>query len=424
MYADGLSLEQSPPLKVILPFFITALFFLVVAVIVFFFSDIYILDRWSPSTIGLVHFFNLGFLVMAMMGVLTQMLPVLAGVTLPNVLWTSRVVHFLMTLGALFFPLGMIYSSHMMIRVGVLGVWIAICIFYINTLLALQKGIRSSTVTSFKISSVCALVTLVLAGRLAWGWTGWGEMAFYRTALIELHIAWVLFGMTFVLVMGVAYKVVPMFYVTPPPSFFLSNYASRIVLFFLLLWTLVFLSFIFEKYVWLQKIIPVIRIGLSLVVIYFSFEMLRQLSKRKRPVVDTTILYWTLSMILFSFAAFIYSLLPFFPDLIKLEILSTSCFGLAILSLVTGMFFKIIPFLLWFHLSAKGVKSGPTMRELFPDKLARKQFYLHLLMILSLFSCIFMPIFNYFFSFFLFCSLSMTLFLIFLSINTYRSLIK
>lgn len=419
MFSNGLSLEQSPPLKASMPFFLTAPIFLLIASILYLFNDLDLLDRWLPSTVGIVHFFNLGFLTMVIMGALTQMLPVLAGVTIPNVLGVSRLVYFLITLGSLLFPLGMIYMNLTMIQIGALSAWSAIFIFFSVALYALQKGIPSFTLTIFKLSSLSALITLIWAGRLAWAWAGVGEFSVYRIPMIELHIAWAVFGMVFILVMGVSYKVVPMFYVTPDHPRWLTHYAAKTIFSLLLLWTLIFQTYLFEKFVWLQSLIPILKIGISIVVITFSIETIRRLNNRKRPIVDTSIIYWKLSMTLFALGALLYALSQFITESDKISIFASASFGIALLSLISGMLYKIIPFLVWFHLNAQG-KNPPVMRELLPDRLTRKQLYLHFGVVLFLGISILFPGLKFIFILFITCSLVSNLYLLSIPLRIYR----
>lgn len=49
-------------------------------------------------------------------------------------------------------------------------------------------------------------------------------------------------------------------------------------------------------------------------------------------------------------------------------------------SVISGMLYKIVPFLAWFHLKTQtGAKVGaiPNMKEMIPDKLARLHFRPH-----------------------------------------------
>ena len=88
MNFTGLSLDQAPPIQSVLRFFLTAPFFAIAASITLFFigSD-EVLTLSSPKMIALIHLFTLGFMMMIIFGALQQMLPVIAGVSLP---WAAK----------------------------------------------------------------------------------------------------------------------------------------------------------------------------------------------------------------------------------------------------------------------------------------------------------------------------------------------
>jgi hypothetical protein len=60
---------------------------------------------------------------------------------------------------------------------------------------------------------------------------------------------------------------------------------------------------------------------------------------------------------------------------------------------VTGMLYKIVPFLAWFHLQARlGFKPGqPSMRDYLPEARARGQFRLYLAALACLLAAPFLP---------------------------------
>ena len=83
---------------------------------------------------------------------------------------------------------------------------------------------------------------IVFAGRLALSWAGWLDFSSDRMGLIELHIAWAMFGFLFILILGVSHKVVPMFYVTNDYPLWFSKYIAKVVFFLLAFCSLSFLA--------------------------------------------------------------------------------------------------------------------------------------------------------------------------------------
>ena len=77
---QGLSTDQAPPISVPFRFFLTApIFGILIGLLIFSNPADIIFNKFSPTTIGLIHLFTLGILTMIIFGALQQMLPVLAG---------------------------------------------------------------------------------------------------------------------------------------------------------------------------------------------------------------------------------------------------------------------------------------------------------------------------------------------------------
>ncbi|HID66500.1 MAG TPA: hypothetical protein EYP32_06870 [Aquificaceae bacterium] len=85
----------------------------------------------------------------------------------------------------------------------------------------------------------------------------------------------------------------------------------------------------------------------------------------------------------------------FFPFRDKNLLLFLILFGIFVLSVIMAMMYRIIPFLVWMHLSTQGVQKAPTMFEVIKPKFIWWNFYIYLISILSL---IFIPLKIYFIS--------------------------
>jgi hypothetical protein len=118
MLGPGLSLEQAPPFSVPLRFFLSAPLFLVAAGV-----GAALLPEWmvvplSPATLALTHLATLGFLGMAMLGAMSQMLPVVAGVPLPCVRPIAWVSHLGLLLGTPLLSLGLYSGQAVLLTAG------------------------------------------------------------------------------------------------------------------------------------------------------------------------------------------------------------------------------------------------------------------------------------------------------------------
>ena len=110
MNLDGLSFENIPKFTTPLRFFATAPIFGLLASLLLIMPDVW-LSRWQPQFIAMTHLFTLGFIAMIMFGALTQILPVLGGVGLPNVDKTAPIIHALFVGGVALFPLNFLFPS-------------------------------------------------------------------------------------------------------------------------------------------------------------------------------------------------------------------------------------------------------------------------------------------------------------------------
>ena len=107
-----------------------------------------------------------------------------------------------------------------------------------------------------------------------------------------------------------------------------------------------------------------------------------KLNKRKRPISDVTVWYWRNASIFLTLGSFLWV----FDEFFKHEYISMVAIiigGGFILSILTGMLYKIIPFLVWFHLNAMGYMSIPTITEMINIKLAKMQFVFFILALLG-----------------------------------------
>ncbi len=68
-------------------------------------------------------------------------------------------------------------------------------------------------------------------------------------------------------------------------------------------------------------------------------------------------------------------------------------FSSFVFSILFAMLYKIVPFLVWFHLNAKGYFTAPLMHEVISPKQSRTHFYIHLFTILSSFIALVFPYF-------------------------------
>ena len=350
----GLSLEQAPPLSVVLRFFITATFFgLIVGVLIMMFG-VEIFDASTKEARIITHILALGVMASFMLGALFQMLPVIAGVVLQTPTKKAMFVHVTLTLGVIMIALAFYTQQSLFYLLSsfLLGASLLFTTtIMIANLCKLETHSSSSKGMLFALGGF--MVTILLGLYLVLALGGYHEGSYFLQ-IKQAHYSFGLFGWVSLLIISISYQVIEMFYVTPKYPDSMSKFLV-LVLFGLLL---------------LTPFIPPIMIAL-LLMIYASITLLR-LSQRKRPTADATVWFWR-----FGMGMLIVSMILMLMNEEILKPLNYVTFIFFALSIIFAMVYKIVPFLVWFHLSNQGFMDAPLMFDVIHPKEIKQHFYLH-----------------------------------------------
>jgi len=362
MQFTGLSLDQAPPLKAPLRFFLSAPLFAMAAGIVIMATDGDTLSmRHAPETIAVVHLVTIGFFAMVMFGALQQMLPVLAGVSLPRPVAVAATSHAAIAAGTAALCAGMYLGVPWMLEfaAAALGTGFAVVLGAVG--LAMRKvTFVTPTVGAMIIAAAAATVTALLGLHLLGAY--WrGDFGVWHLALANAHVAAGVFGFATILAVGVSFQVLPMFYVAEPFSGRIAKALPPLLLLAVLLWAV---GSAFES-----LLAPPATGMLAAVILFFAVTVLRKLYRRRRPIRDVTVVYWYFSALLLLSGVTVW----LFGTEERTVMAAALLIGGALMALMTGMLYKIVPFLAWFHLNAAGYFTIPTMREMLCERLAWAQ---------------------------------------------------
>ncbi len=370
----GLSLDQAPPLSVVLRFFVTASIFGILLGLFLLSQSLNITTLSSYSTqLIIIHTLSLGIMASFMLGALFQMLPVLAGVVIKTPTTKAMIVHTLLSIGVLvqLFAFGISNNSLLFfLAAAYLGVALFYAIYLmlkelikIKTHSSSSKGILF-TLLSLIFTTIFGIYLLLTLG----GFTSGVDF----TQIKEIHYSFALFGWVSLLIVSVSFQVVEMFYVTPSYPKSISKYLTLTILELLILKTILII-FSFKS----TSITAIVSI---LFLIYATITIDR-LTQRKRPVADATVWFWLFGMALFILSMTITFIGSFLPIDSTLQHLSYIAFIGFALSIVFAMVYKIVPFLTWFHLSNQGYMEAPMMHDVIHPKKAKIHFYIHIITI-------------------------------------------
>lgn len=379
MYA-GLSLQQAPPISVPLRFFLTApLFACASAIVAMVLGSDAFSHRFAVGWLVVTHLMMLGFISMIMCGAIMQMLPVIAGAIIRKPLRIAMIVHPSLSLGVIALSIGFITHEPFLfwLASGLLGVALASFTGIVFKQLLSAKAAHD-TVKGMRLSVFCLALTLVLGLAMALAHAQSG-LVLWRPLVTDIHLFVGVFGWCFLLIVAVAYQVIPMFQLTP-------EYSPRLM-------RLVMLGVVCGLCLWAVGTIVVnavlFLLGLSVLALSigsFALVSLDLLSQRRRQLTDASVWFWRIALVSMLIAIFVLGLFASLEHPASVLFAVVMFVGGGILSVIFAMVYKIVPFLIWFHLQnrqmmllqpGKQLAKIPTMNAIMPSVLVWRQLWLH-----------------------------------------------
>jgi len=378
--AANLRLDQAPPFSVPLRFFLTApLFPLLAAAVLAWHGPAALASRWTPALLAITHLFTLGFLAMVMLGALMQLLPVLAGSPVARPMRVGTVVHALLILGTLSLSFSFLGVPTILLRAALILLGSGFAIFLAAAGFSLARANSDNpAVNPMRLALLGLALTVALgivlgsrlsgdtAGVAGGAWTG-------------VHLGWGLIGWVSMLIIGVAYQVVPMFQLTPAYPAWLMRGLPWFVFVVLLAWSLS--AALAIRSVFFASAASALSVLLGLSLVTFAVMTLWLQHKRRRRLPDVTLHFWRLAM-LSLLACVVLALLASagFADGPRADLLlgAWMIVGFAS-SAIHGMLYKIVPFLAWLHLhETHGIRYAlPNMKEILPDARTLPHLWIH-----------------------------------------------
>ena len=344
---EKLSLQQTPPFSVPVRFFVSApLFGIAAGLIVLFYGPELFLSRWTPGMLAVTHALVLGFFATIMLGALQQILPVVAGVNIQRPELTSVIIHLLWVPGVLLLISAFLSSLPRLFFTATVILGAAVIITFIAVFFSLRDS-RSvgDSVPGIKLALTSLFITFILGTLLSLGHAG--VLPLLRPVVTDLHMSWGLFGWIAVLIMAVAWQVVPMFQITPAYPRWLKRYMAPVMLTLLAGQTLLALAGINRDYPGIGLLLNML-LGAGLIIFAITTLSLQQAARRK--ITDSHRMFWRMAMISLMFAVVCWVVAEISGQA-TLHLLAAAVFlGGFVMAVISGMLLKIIAFLVWLHL--------------------------------------------------------------------------
>lgn len=374
MNFGSLSLKQAPDISIPLRFFLTAPLFAISAMVLWLMTGPQLLqERWLPQTLAFTHLMTLGFITMIMIGAMFQLLPVITGRGLLAARYTSLLIHGLFTAGVAMLASGFITGHASLMQIAMILLSLAFVIFLpllTHTLFSVASN--NDAVRSMRIAVLSLWIAIGLGIWLLSGHGGYTALSRHDT---PLHIAWAAIGWVNVMIISIAYQVIPMFEVTHDYPRIISRWLTPGIFLLLLIWT--------ALHTWLQQTWPgfVLAIFICLLLLVFISITLHLQIQRKKFRADASLYFWVTGIT----GLFICMLLYLYANVVNtdLDTVIGICFVFGfVVPIINGMLYKIIPFLVWLHLTNKVAFSKPriripNMQEIISNQRCMLQFGLH-----------------------------------------------
>lgn len=371
-----LSFEQSPPISAPLRFFLTApLFGMLAGALLLWGGPDLLASRWTPGALALTHLITVGFMLQVMLGALQQLLPVVAGANMAQPLRVAAVVHATLGLGTLALAAAFLSYRPWLFATAALLLGVGVLVFIVSAGRSLI-GVASdhATVGGLKLALLGLGVTLTLGLVLAVALAGSFNLPL--VSLTTLHLSWGLLGWGGVLVAAVGYVVVPMFQLTPAYPDWFTRHFARVAVGILALWLAV------ELVDW-QTPSLLLAGAATLAGAGAAATTLAIARRSKRAKLDPTQQCWQLAMASTLLASALwlaaqwvgpFGTWPGWPLLWGMLMLHGG-----FVSVMVGMLYKIVPFLVWLHLRnlGRGKLSAPNMKLVLAESAMRQHLWLH-----------------------------------------------
>ena len=385
-----LSYDQSPPIGAPFRFFLTAPVFGILAGLLLLWSGADVFSsRWTPAALALTHLITAGFMLQVMLGAMIQILPVVAGANMTRPMRVAGVVHAAITLGATFLTLAFLSFSPSAFKIAAIffGVGIA---YFVGAAAHALRGIpaASATIGGLKLSLVGLSVTVGL-GVLLTVSLGW-SLNLPLMQLADIHLGWGFVAWGTVLLAAVGYVVVPMFQLTPAyPRWFERRFAL-FALGVVSVWSMLEFS---------GQAMAATVSGAAVVAVaaLFAGVTLNVQRRSKRPRFDATQSLWRVAMASAVAASAVWFAAQISPALAEWQGWPLLCGVLVLfggfMSVIVGMLYKIVPFLVWLHLQneGRGRIKVPNMKKIIAEQSMERQMRAHFAACILLLLAVFQP---------------------------------
>lgn len=317
----------------------------------------------APRVVAVTHLFTLGWITTSIMGALYQLLPVVLG---QEIRWIglARLTLWLHAPGLALFVWGLATVRPTLTVAGASVVSIGVVVFALNVGATLRRARPRDPTWWALASAVFFLVGTMLLGGVMASNLRWPFMEAERLTALVTHLHVGLVGWALLVVVGVAQRLLPMFLLSPEADH------APVPVALLAGGTFVLFALHHAPWSW-ARWLPALTIASGM--LYFFGLAWRFYRSRKRRTLDPGLRLAAAALGLL-FAATLMGVALAFTGFTRAPVVvayvATLLVGVTLF--VAAIYYKIVPFLVWYHRFAPRAGRGPvpTVADLYSARIA------------------------------------------------------
>lgn len=373
--SNSLVSAYAPPFKVVVKYFIASVLSFVILnfLLMLNYSDVNGF-HFQPKILAMTHIATLGWITMVIFGAMFQLVPVVLEVKLFSPM-LAEIQFWIFILGIIGLVTGFWnFDIGLHLTASAILLNVAILIFSINIFVSMTKVKKWNTTGLYLAAAIFYLIVTGAAGLLLSINLGFPFIKISHLQYLNLHAHVAFIGWVSMVIMGVSFKIIPMFTLA-------HGYAEKSgkIAFWLINIGLLGISSVMH-YENLNIYFYVSAILIVTGIFFFLYQMYVIFKSRIRKNVDIGIKFSKFAYLLLGITT-LFGLLITFTN-ISNEMNVTLIYGYLIIfgyisMLTVGQMYKIMPFLVWYHKysSKAGIEKVPMLKDMFKEKLASVGYY-------------------------------------------------
>lgn len=376
METSSIASAYSPPFKIVAKYFLAAIAsFVILNFLLIISYQIIGGHHFQPRILAITHVATLGWISMIIFGALFQLVPVVLEVKLFSEK-LAEIQFWIYIVGVVALVYGFwVFETGTLFLISAILLNLAMFIFAFNIVVTLKKVTKWNLTGLYLAAAIFHLVVTAIAGLLLAINLAHPYIKLDHLQYLNLHAHIAFIGWVSMVVMGVTYKLIPMF--TLSHGFSLTNGKWAFWLINIGLLGISTVMHYKDTTIFFYIFSGMITVG----IIFFLLQVHIIFKKRIRKKFDTGIQFSFTAYLMLGITTALGTFMAFgnASSIINLTLVYGYLIVFGYLSmLIVGQMYKIVPFLVWYHKysSKVGLEKVPLLKEMFNEKYAEYGFYL------------------------------------------------